>query len=267
MAHPIERLRWVARAEGAGPGVLAREAAVALASGGGDGAGMVTGCRRLVDRHTIAGPIWWLAAKVLVANDPSAEAWAAAAQLEADPTSQVLAAQLADDVTVTVIGWPEQASEALRRRGDVEVLVVECNGDGRALARRLDAAGVEAFDVPEAGLGAAVRESGLVLLEASALGPDGFLAQSGSLAAAAVARSLGIDVWVVAGVGRVLPARLWQALVERLADTDDAWALPDEVVPLEWATSVVGPQGVEPAADAWKRADCPVAPELLRFAG
>lgn len=267
MPHPIERLRWVARAEGAGPGVLAREAAVALASGGGDVAGMVTGCRRLVDRHIAVGPVWWLAARVLVSNDPSAEAWAAASELEGDPTSGVVAAHIPDEATVAVIGWPEQAAEALRRRGDIEVLVVECNGDGRALARRLDATGVEAFDVPEAGLGAAVRESGLVLLEASALGPDGFVAQSGSLAAAAVARSLGIDVWVVAGVGRVLPGRLWQALVERLADTDDAWALPDEVVPLEWATSVVGPSGLQSPAEAWKRADCPVAPELLRFAG
>jgi hypothetical protein len=264
MPHPIERLRWVARAEGAGASLLAREAAGALASIGDDLPGLVTGCRRLIDRHPAVGPLWWLAARALAAEEPMRECYVAASDLDADPTGSVLAAHLPDERTVTVLGWPEQAGDALRRRGDLEVLVVDSKGEGPSFCRRLAGDGVEAFDVTEQGLGGAVKESGLVLLEASALGPTGFVATSGSMAAAAVARGLGIDVWVVAGTGRVLPGRLWEALVARLEAADDPWALEDEVVPLEWATAVAGPEGITtPATDAAKRADCPVVPELL----
>jgi hypothetical protein len=263
MPHPIERLRWVARAEGAGASLLTREAAGALASIGDDLPGLVTGCRRLIDRHPAVGPLWWLAARALAAEEPMRECYVAASDLDVDPTSSVLAAHLPDDTTITVLGWPEQAGDALRRRGDAEVLVVDSKGEGPSFCRRLAAGGVEAFDVTESGLGGAVRESGLVLLEASAVGPSGFVASTGSLAAAAVAKGLGIDVWVVAGVGRVLPGRLWEALVARLDGSDDPWALEDEVVPLEWATGVAGPDGVASPEDAVKRADCPVVPELL----
>jgi hypothetical protein len=242
-----------------------REAAGALASIGDDLAGLVTGCRRLIDRHPAVGPMWWLGARVLAAGDPVTEAYAAAADLDADPTSQVLAANLPDEVTVTVLGWPEQAGDALRRRGDLEVLVVEAKGEGEVFARRLAADGVDAYDVAEAGLGSAVRESAIVLLEASALGPTGCVATSGSLAAAAVAKGLGLDVWVVAGTGRVLPARLWEALLARLDALGDPWELDDEVVPGDWITSVCGPDGLTTFADAVKRADCPVVPELLRW--
>jgi hypothetical protein len=263
MPHPIERLRWVARAEGAGATLLAREAAGALASVGDDLPGLLTGCRRLLDRHPAVGPLWWLAARSLAAEDPARELYVAMSDLDADPTTGVLAANLPDDVTVTVLGWPEQAGDALRRRGDLEVLVVDSKGEGGSFARRLSADGVEAFEVAEQGLGTAVRESGLVLLEASALGPTGAVCSAGSLAAAAVGRALGIDVWVVAGAGRVLPGRLWDALLARLDAADDPWALEDEVVPLEWCTGVAGPKGVDVPADAIKRADCPVVPELL----
>jgi hypothetical protein len=72
-----------------------------------------------------------------------------------------------------------------------------------------------------------------------------------------------VDVWVVAGAGRVLPGRLWEALLARLDAEDDPWALEDELVPLDWLTAVCGPAGVASPEDAVKRADCPVVPELL----
>lgn len=220
-----------------------------------DPVALVTGCRRLVDRHPTVGAMWWLAARVLVAADPLAEARAAAEELDADPTARHLAVELPEDATVVVVGWAEQSAAALRRRGDLDVLLVD--------------AGYDAWDgevtyVSPAGVGAAVAESDLVLLEASTLGPTGFIAPAGSRAAAAVARHAGIDVWVVAGAGRVLPGRLWEVIVARLDESADPWDLPEEVVPLDLATHVAGPAGVGPAAEAPKRADCPVAPELLR---
>ncbi|MGH9208547.1 MAG: hypothetical protein ACRD1G_18670, partial [Acidimicrobiales bacterium] len=63
--HPIERLRYVARADGAGPSALVRAAAGALAGFSGEPVALVTACRRLVDRHPAVGPMWWLAARVM----------------------------------------------------------------------------------------------------------------------------------------------------------------------------------------------------------
>jgi hypothetical protein len=253
--HPIERLRHVARAEGAGASLLVREAAGALAGFGSDPQGLVTACRRLVDRHPAVGPMWWLAAHVLTASEPVAAAWRAADDLDADGTAHGLAAELPDDATVVVIGWPELAAEALRRRADLEVLVVDGAGEGAGLARRLRGAGIDALEVPDAGIGAAVTEADLVLLEAAALGDDGLVAVAGSRSAAAVARHAGTPVWAVVGIGRALPHALWSALVERLgAGETEPWDRLEELVPLDLVDEVVGVR--TPA--------CPVAPELLK---
>ncbi|HEX7165897.1 MAG TPA: hypothetical protein VF230_02840 [Acidimicrobiales bacterium] len=263
--HPIERLRWVARAQGAGPSVLAREAAAALASVGDDPAALVTGCRRIIERHPAAGPLWWLAARMLASGEPVHEAWAAAEEIDGDETAGVLAAHLPDDATVTVLGWPELAADALRRRGDVEALVVDVRGEGSQLVGALEASGIDAYDVMQPGLGAAVQESAIVLLEAEAVGPASFVASCGSLAAAGLGRSLGREVWLVAGVGRVLPGRLWDALASRVVGADDPWDLDVDIVPLEWVTTVAGPSGPQPVEEAVRRADCPIVPELLRW--
>lgn len=266
--HPIERLRYVARADGAGPSLLAREAAAALAGFGGDTVGLVTACRRLVDCHVTVGPVWWLAARVLASAEPVAEAWRAGEDLDGDQTARVLAGGLPDGATVAVVGWPEQVAEALRRRGDVEVLVVDSDGEAPRLSRLLRSAGLEATEVPPTGLGAAVAEADLVVLEASALGPGGFVAAAGSHAAGAVARHLAIPVWLAAGAGRVLPARLWDALTARLDEgAGEPWDRAHEVVPVAVADVVAGPGGLGPAADAYRRADCPVPAELLKRLG
>ena len=68
--HPIERLRYVARSSGADQALLVRETAGALAGLGFDPPGLVTACRRILDRHLASGPLWWLCARVLTANDP-----------------------------------------------------------------------------------------------------------------------------------------------------------------------------------------------------
>jgi hypothetical protein len=212
--------------------------------------------------------MWWLVAHVLTASDPVAAAWSAADEIERDTTSSHVARHVPDDATVTVIGWPAQAADGLRRRGDVEVLVIDSGGEGHALARRLDGSGVDAVEVLDHGLGAAVTVSNLVIIEALAAGPDGLIASAGSHAAAAVAAAAGIPVWAVAGVGRVLPERLWQALTARVDETgEEPWDRSEEVVPAALIDTVVGPDGPEPAATALTRQTCPVAPEMLRHAG
>jgi hypothetical protein len=128
---------------------------------------------------------------------------------------------------------------------------------------RLDLNDRLAVDVPLAGLGSAVSEADLVLLETDALGPDSAICSIGSLTAAAVAAQLGTEVWLVAGVGRCLPAAMWEPL-RAMAVSDEPWEDPHEVVSLDLVDRVVGPGGPVPAAEARFRIDCPVAPELFR---
>jgi hypothetical protein len=252
----------VARASGEDPGLLAQEAAAALAGCAEDPRALVMACRRLLERQATAGPVWWLAARVVAAADPEREAWQAAAALRDDPTPAVVAANLPDDATVLVLGWPEQVTDTLRIRGDARVLVVDALGDGSPLVAGLHRTGTDATLVPESGVAAAVGASDLVLLDASALGPGGFLAVAGSRAAAAVAYTEEIPVWVVAGVGRVLPERLWETMARSVASALDPWDADWELVPLELVTTVLGPDGPMAPADALARADCPDAPEL-----
>jgi hypothetical protein len=89
----------------------------------------------------------------------------------------------------------------------------------------------------------------------------------GSHAAAAVACLGGTPVWAVAGVGRVLPGGLWDALLGRLdAGTEEPWDRSVELVPGRLLAEIVGPDGRVPAVEGLVRAGCPVAPELLRAA-
>jgi hypothetical protein len=264
--HPIERLRYVARAGGAEPSVLVRETAGALAAvANDDNRGLVPACRRLIDRHVAVGPMWWLAARVLSAGDPVAEGWRSADEIDGDTTMSVLARNLPDDATVVIVGWPELTASAVRRRGDIETLVVEAGGDGMALSRRLHDAGLDSAEVPDLGIGAAATVADLVIVEAVAAGPTGVLAGTGSHAAAAVARASEVPVWAVAGVGRVLHQQMWDALLARLDESgEEPWDRPEELVPAALLDAVVTPNGVEAVDDALSHSTAPVAPELLR---
>lgn len=254
----------MARSAGAAPDELVRETAGALAALGFDPPGLVTACRRILDRHPVSAPLWWLSARVLTSNDPMCEAWLAADEITADRTGEALAWELPEDATVTVLGWPQLTTEALVRRGDLQVLVVDALGEGSGLVRRLSRSDLDVADVPVSGLGAAVAASDVVLLEASAIGPDGFIGISGSRAAAAVGRTAGAAVWVVGGVGRMLPGRMWKALESRLDLMGEAWELEDEVVPLDSVERIAGPSGVLAVSEAVRHVDCPIAPELFK---
>jgi hypothetical protein len=261
--HPIERLRAVARASSISPALAVRETAAAFSSVASDPFALVTAGRRMIDRHPTSAPLWWFAARVLTAPDPRAEARRAADEIAEDDTPLELAHALPDGARVCVLGWPEVTAAALVRRGDLEVLVVDVHGEGSAFAKRLQQYDVAAVDVPPEGLGAAVAASELVLLEATAVGPSQALARAGSRAAAAVARHAGIEVWLVGGVGRLLPAAMWNALVARADVEDDPWDADDECMPLDLVDRVAMPSGVVSVTEALQLVDCPVAHELL----
>ncbi|HVT78540.1 MAG TPA: hypothetical protein VHD87_15990, partial [Acidimicrobiales bacterium] len=92
MAHPIERLRWAARNDGDGPRLAGLTAARALGGFVGDPAGLVTACRRLVQRQPAMGPVWWVTARMLVTPDHAhVEADLIEDLLVEDPTGEEVA--------------------------------------------------------------------------------------------------------------------------------------------------------------------------------
>lgn len=263
--HPIERLRYVARANGGDHRMLVRETANAIADLDLDPAGIVVTCRRIVQRHPRSGPLWWLCANVLAGSDPSAESWRLADFIERDPTPNLLVNELPDESTICVVGWPDLAGEALIRRGDLTALVVDSGDGGARLVRRLRQVDVAAELISAAGVGAAVAASDLVLVEADAAGPDGALCAMGSLSAAAVAYCSEVPVWLVVGRGRRLPPGLWQAMCDRLVGEGAAWDRDVEVVPLGVVAGVFGSEGLCAPLAAALAQECPMTHELLRL--
>lgn len=247
--------------------MLVRESAMALGAFRDDPAGMVAACRRIIDRQLTCGPLWWLCARILCAPEPMAEARAAVQDMEADPTGALLAAALGQDLRAVVVGWPAQSSSALRRRGDVEVLVVDVAGEAIDAVDQLRMLDVDATEVPARAAAAAVDGAGVVLLEAFATGPEAALVPAGSAAAAALARRGDVPVWLVAGAGRLLPASMFDALLRRWSTVADPLDAEEEVLPMDLVDAVAGIGGVLGVAEALRHTDCPAAPELFRLAG
>lgn len=269
--HPIEHLRYVARARGADPVSLVQEAAHALSSMRFDPSGLVVACRRIVERHPDCAPLWWLCARLVTAADPVETAWAVADEIAADATSTQLVRSLPDDATVVTIGWPQLAGAALARRGDIGVLAVDSDHAASGFAQRLERHEIECEIVPAEGLAAAVGLADLVLIEADALSPSAVVGPPGTSAAILLGGHLGVPVWIVSGLGHCLPDGLVDAMCERTprsAWQHDRYVFADE----GWdpVTRVVRSSGpVDVAAASGPRSavlitDCPPAPELLR---
>ncbi len=257
----------MARSQGAPADVLVRESAIALGAFRDDPAGMVAACRRIIDRQLTCAPLWWLCARMLCAPEPMREGRAAVEQMEDDPTAVLLAAAVADDASVLLVGWPDQSVPALRRRGDLEVLVVDVDGEAYEAVGQLEQIDVDALEVPSRGLAAAVGVADLVLIDALAVGPERALVPAGSFAAAAVARHRGVPVWVIGGTGRLMPASMFDALERRWSDSVDPIGAHEEVMPLDLVDRIAGVGGVLEVGAALGHTDCPVAPELFRLAG
>lgn len=263
--HPIERLRYVARSTDADPDEILRAAAASLAGFADDPASLVTACRRLVDRHPANGPVWWLCARTLTAVDPADEAWRCLDDALGDPTPAELAHALPDGARVGVVGWPDRLLDSFGRRGDLEVRVVDVEGDGPGFVRELDGREVNAVDVAVTGLAAAAAVSDLVVLDATAVGPETAIVAAGGWAMAAVAQTAGVPVWLVAGAGRIMPPTLWSSVTGRLRGGATApWGSGHDLLPLDLVDAMIGPTGPEPVAAGLRRGTVPDAPELRR---
>lgn len=262
--HPIEHLRYVARARGADASSLVREAATALASMRFDPPNLVIACRRIVERQPELGPIWWLCASLLTADDPSAAAWRLADEIDDDTVERHVAAALPDAATVLTIGWPEVGGAGLMRRGDVTVLCADSRHQASSFMQRLERHEIECEPVPAESLARAAAAADLVLVEAVAASTQRVLAPVGSHVLAAVAASVATPVWLVAGIGRRLPVEYVDAIADRVMARAPAWDADVDDLPVGLVTEVVTADGHSTRPLSALRPECPFAPELAR---
>jgi hypothetical protein len=265
--HPIEHLRYVARAQGADPTSLVEETAHALGSLRFDPSGLVVACRRIVERHPFTGALWWLCANVSTSAEPFEAVWELADEIRNDPTGAELGAVLADDATVATIGDPDVIGAGLVRRGDIRVLALDAGHTATSFVRRMERHDVDVEPVDAGVAGVVSNHADVVLIEAMAVDSGRAVVPVGSSTIAAAAATWGTPVWLVAGVGRRLPSGFVDAMVAKvgaLSDECDPWNLDVEVLPTSMFTHVVGPHGKVPMGPPAIVAECPMAHELLR---
>jgi hypothetical protein len=295
IVHPIERLRHVARAGDVDPVMLAQEAAEALGSLTYEAQALVPACRRLIEAHPSCGPLWWVAARVIVAEEPFDAAYAAIEALEDDPTADELAASFPAGASV-VIPAKTGLAVALNMRPDLSVTVVgmpyRLNEVLRRLSRVADVVGIDQRDFDADGAEMMGEGPHLLVVEALAAGPSGFLLDRDQVVLASSPVLSDTPCWVTTGVGRVLPAELFAEVLDRTIspgameqsgfeiDDEADFALlrgtvgerssrhhrPVAFLEAERVAQVVGPRGRAIPLLALRRAECRAPAELLGFA-
>ena len=271
--HPMERLRYVARAGDVPVVPLVRESAAALVTMADDPMGLLTSCRRLVDRRPGCAPLVWLAARMLTGADPRSEARDAVAEIEADPTGHELDHVLGHGWTVAALGDSDIVGPVLRSRPDLRIVPADAAGLGPGAddPGGLDAAADDSDGYPLSDgaadpdrLTANADAADVVVLESDCVGPSAALVGPGAVEAADRARASAVPVWLVAGVGRVLPERMWDLAVTGFGDDGPASG-GCELLDLDrLVTRMVTPVGLRAPDRARSRIDCPTAPELFR---
>jgi hypothetical protein len=261
--HPIERLRYVARADGAPVAALVRETAYALADLCADPHSLVLAARRVVERYPTTAPLWWLCSEVLVAIDPASRAMELAGDVTRDATPDHLDEVLPDGATVLTVGWSASLARVVAARGDLTVLVCDSHGDGEAFVEHLhdhDSAGEL---VPFEYLAGAVAMCDTVLVDALACGPTDVLVAGGGAVIVATALRRSVPVTLVAARGTRLPQVMWSAMVEPLQQAGE-WRVGLDLVASGDLARVVGPHGASVDVAGSLRAECVAATELLR---
>jgi hypothetical protein len=255
--HPIEHLRYIARARGADPRDLVRETAYALGALGCGPAELMVACRRILDRHKDCAPLWWLCSQVLCDPDLIANSWSfaeIAEQVEDDTTDQMLAEALAPSAKVLTLAGGPTVAAGLGRRGDLEVLVVDSRHQGSAMIQYFERRDVPCEPVQPEAMAAALAEVDLVVLEADAISPQRAITRIGGQALVTLAHAAAVPVWMVAPTGVGLADLVLSAIDAELSEMSGArWGLDHELVDLTGITKVLAGGQI-----------APFAPELLK---
>ena len=242
--HPIEHLRYVARATGADPVSLVSETAQALRGLRSEPAGLVLAARRIVERHPTCAPLWWLCANMLASGEPFEKARELSAQIDADETTNHLVEALPADATVCLVGWSPTALEAIARRGDCRAIIIDSFGTGDAAVNALERLDIDVQGVTLEHAAIGVQMSDVVIIDALGCGGTEVLSVGGSHAVAALAYCNNLPAWTVTRLGTRLPIELWTAMKLANRDADAPWRSDVDVIPRQLLGRLVGPMGI-----------------------
>jgi hypothetical protein len=264
--HPIEHLRYVARATGADPVSLVNETAQALRGLRSEPAGLVLAARRIVERHPTCAPLWWLCASVLASADPFEKARELSDLMDADKTTNHLVDALPADGTVCIVGWSPTVLEALARRGDCRAIIVDSFGTGDAAVNALERLDIEVQGVTLEHAALGVQMSDVVIIDALGCGGTEVLSVGGSHAVVALAYCNNLPAWTVTRLGTRLPIELWNAMKLANRDPDTPWRTGVDVIPRQLLGRIIGPTGISDIDINTVQSfvgECPASTEML----
>ncbi len=259
--HPIERLRWIARADGEPAATVASEAAWTLGElGSSEPAAVLTASRRLVQRHPACGPLWWVCAHLVGSDDPLETAHRISGELYSDTVPDRVADALRVDFTSSDVLCATSPTdvfrEALSRRG---TYVVRLIGTYRTLRHELRGLGVAVedatgFEVEEAH--EALDRASALLVEPCFAGGPGLYVEPGVASVVEQAVRSKVPVWALLGTGRVLTSQLAEAAAHLCADDL-------ELVSPEMIRQAVDATGTTDLRTALARSTCPPGADLV----
>ncbi len=273
--HPIEHLRYLARAGHVDAPDLVLETASALSGLVLDPASVVVTTRRIVERHPLCGPLWWLCAHVVTASEPYEALRDCVDQVHDDRTAEHLAAEITEGAMVCVDGWSFDVAHALAIAGatsGIEVCVVDGDNGADHMIRVLERLEIPAHLVNASHGAIAAANADAVLLSAYATGSMSAWCTAGSLALASAAYCAEKPVLLSASVGARLPDVLYAGIVKDLDRQISqrrevrAWHREASEVPFGLCQAIVGSDGVHDVAALPPQgisAQCPPAVELL----
>ena len=269
--HPIEHLRYLARAGYADAPELVAETASALRYLGADPVNLLLTCRRIVEKHPTCGPLWWLCAELLTALEPRDSLRRCVDSVQGDSTPAHLATHLAtkfpDGGMVVVNGWSWEIAVGLAQSFGFEVCVVDGDNGADHMVRVLERNDLTVHLVDPQRAAAAVGECNAVVVSSVFSGEFTVWAPVGSHQLASVAYCAGIEVVATTPVGTRLPKAFVDAIVGLIDDhtRGEAWHRDVEAVPLGLLTTLVGPSGIGKSSDLLSLGipiEARVAPEL-----
>ena len=134
----------------------------------------------------------------------------------------------------------ERCADALESDDTADLLAEELGAVGRA--------------VRHGGVGEAAAAD-VIVVEVEALGPGGMVIDPDDAGLIEAARAVEVPVWLEAGVGRVMPPKLWEAITRRVGES--AERRTGVVVGTGGVDRVAGPFGVQRLEIALAVPDCP----------
>ena len=203
---------------------------------------------------------------MLAAAEPFEKARELSDLMDADETTNHLVDALPADATVCIVGWNPTALEAIAKRGDCRVIIVDSFGTGDAAVNALERLDIDVQGVTLEHAAMAVQMSDVVIIDALGCGGTEVLSVGGSHAVASLAYCNNLPAWTVTRLGTRLPVELWNAMKSANRDSNAPWRSEVDVIPRQLLGRFIGPTGISDIELNTSQnfvGECPASTEML----